>query len=130
MRVLACGGRDYRNSLYINTALDIIHAGSPITLLINGGAKGADTLSAYWAFKKGIERRTFVANWGNYGRAAGAMRNRLMLVEGKPELVVAFPGGVGTANMIEQAISAGIPLIRLDGETYAALKPSEGNEGA
>ena len=31
-----------------------------------------------------------------------------MLAEGKPDLVVAFPGGAGTANMIEQARAAGV----------------------
>ena len=30
--------------------------------------------------------------------------------EGKPDLVVAFPGGVGTADMISRAMKAGIKV--------------------
>jgi hypothetical protein len=36
-----------------------------------------------------------------------------MLMEGKPDLVVAFPGGRGTANMIEQARKAGVEVLEI-----------------
>jgi hypothetical protein len=45
----------------------------------------------------------FPANWKVYGRAAGPIRNMKMLLEGKPDLVVAFPGGIGTADMVKKA---------------------------
>ena len=43
------------------------------------------------------------AQWTKYGKSAGPIRNAEMLRFGKPQLVVAFPGGDGTENMIGQA---------------------------
>ncbi|MEM9912925.1 MAG: hypothetical protein AAF922_19365 [Pseudomonadota bacterium] len=45
------------------------------------------------------------------GRAAGPIRNKEMLDEGCPDLVVAFPGGRGTANMVKQAQAAGVEVL-------------------
>jgi hypothetical protein len=36
-----------------------------------------------------------------------------MLEEGKPDLVVAFPGGTGTANMVKQARAAGVEVLEV-----------------
>jgi hypothetical protein len=52
----------------------------------------------------------YVAQWKKHGRAAGPIRNQRMLDEGKPDLVVAFPGGRGTADMIRRAERAGVPV--------------------
>ncbi len=51
------------------------------------------------------------AKWETYGKAAGPIRNREMLLN-LPALVVAFPGGKGTADMVRQAERAGIPVRR------------------
>lgn len=59
---------------------------------------------------KGIPVRVFPADWETHGRAAGHIRNRQMLVEGKPDIVVAFAGGRGTQNMINQARKAGVTV--------------------
>jgi hypothetical protein len=53
---------------------------------------------------------TFFAAWHEHGRGAGPIRNRQMLEEGRPDLVVAFPGGHGTAGMIKLALKAGVPV--------------------
>jgi hypothetical protein len=107
MRVLACGGRDFRDYTMHDKALDLLHSRRPVTCLIHGGAAGADALSGAWAEERGIQVLVFYADWDKHGRAAGHLRNRRMLMEGHPELVVAFPGGRGTANMIENATKEG-----------------------
>lgn len=48
------------------------------------------------------------ADWNLYGKAAGAIRNTAMLDDHTPTLVVAFPDGKGTANMVRQAMARGI----------------------
>lgn len=48
-----------------------------------------------------------------YNVMAGFIRNKEMLVEGKPDLVIAFPGGNGTDNMIDLADKAGIKVIKV-----------------
>ncbi len=106
MRVLVCGGRDfYDYGLVYQTLKDI-----PITTIIEGGAKGADALANRYGVEENIDVVTFQAPWKLYGKRAGYIRNKQMLDEGKPELVVAFPGGKGTANMVELAKEARVPV--------------------
>jgi hypothetical protein len=67
-------------------------------------------MAGEWADVFGVPFRIFPANWKKHGRAAGPMRNQQMLDEGKPDLVIAFPGGSGTADMVRRAKAAGVPV--------------------
>src|ERR1700676_3700007 len=107
-RVLVCGGWDYADRAAGYASLDSLHAEHGFTVLIAGGARGADTLAAEWARDRGITADVYMAEWERLGRKAGPIRNQRMLTEGKPNLVVAFPGGHGTANMVAQARAAGL----------------------
>ncbi len=114
LRVLVCGGRNFADADKLYTELDRIHAQTPIACIIEGGAKGADYLAARWSAKKGLDHHArYPADWALHGKAAGPMRNQKMLDEGKPDLVVAFPGGRGTADMVQRAKKAGIKTIAL-----------------
>lgn len=107
MRVLVCGSRFSEvGGLRVRAALDTL----PITLLIQGGATGVDEAAKRWAQARGIPVMEFPANWTHQGKAAGPIRNAAMLKYGQPELVVAFPGGNGTANMVKLARAAGVPV--------------------
>lgn len=111
MRVVICGGRNLTNAAHIWTKLDRLHLEKPFTAIIQGGADGADYLANEWAkTKPGIKRYVSKADWDTHGKAAGPIRNARML-EWKPDLVVAFEGGSGTANMVRLARAAGIPVI-------------------
>jgi hypothetical protein len=114
MKVLACGGRDFDNRDKVYEYLDKLHSTQPVSELIEGGARGADSLAGEWADDRGVLRRIFEANWEKYRAAAGPIRNKQMLDEGKPNLVVAFPGGKGTANMMKQALEAGVDVQEID----------------
>ena len=94
-----------------NEALDAIHREKTITRLIHGAARGADSLAAAWARSRGIPALAFPADWKQDGKAAGFIRNARMLRDGRPELVVAFPGGNGTAHMVKLARSAGVTVL-------------------
>ena len=113
MRLLVCGGRDYSDHEALFDTLDNYHAVKPITVLIHGAARGADMLSQSWADQRAVETIQFPAKWNRDGKAAGPIRNKLMLTEGKPDFVLAFPGGRGTANMVKQAKAAGIAVREL-----------------
>jgi hypothetical protein len=108
MRVLITGGRDYADFWRLAKVLDGMHLEQPISCLIEGGATGADRLANGWAKRRGIPLETFTADWDLHGKAAGPIRNRRMLAEGKPDLVIAFPGGAGTADMVKQARKSGV----------------------
>lgn len=110
MKLLVCGGRDYDDWDTVCDELTWLMGDHPIDLIIHGAAKGADSLAEEFAKASGIASRPFPANWKKHGRRAGPIRNQQMLDEGKPDLVVAFPGGRGTADMIARAKAAGIEV--------------------
>ena len=113
MRVLVCGGRDYDNWKRINKTMSALDKESSISLIIQGGANGADWLAAKWAKHNRKPCAQFNAHWDTLGKAAGPMRNQWMLEFGQPELIVAFGGGRGTQNMVDSATNAGIKVIRV-----------------
>lgn len=113
MRVLVCGGRDYRDHDKVNAVLDKLHSEAGIFTVIQGGAKGADRLADIWAGMNNVLRVQFDADWENHGTFAGPMRNARMLAEGEPDLVIAFPGGRGTADMVKKARRAGVEVIEI-----------------
>ena len=110
MRVLITGGRNFAGRALMWSTLDRLHAEHHFTLLIHGDARGADRLAGEWARERGIEVLACPADWKRYGRGAGPKRNRQMLDE-RPDLVVAFPGGSGTRHMVLIAEDAGVKVI-------------------
>jgi len=114
MRVLVCGGRDFTDAKLLHNVLDAIHAKTPITCVIHGNAWGADTLAGSWAALNKVALDIFVADWNKHRKSAGTMRNQLMLTVGKPDLVIAFPGGKGTADMVQRAKRANV-VVQIEG---------------
>lgn len=112
MIVLVCGGRDFSDSEKVASVLGSL---SPRpTLLIHGGASGADELAQWWCdaiSSPPVPTKVFKADWGRWGKSAGPKRNQLMLESSAPDLVVAFPGGRGTADMVRRATLAKIPVL-------------------
>lgn len=112
MRVLVCGGRDFNRYSYIYHILGCVQdERGKFTCLMTGDASGADHWAESFAFMEGIRHIKFAADWIGYGRKAGPIRNQIMLEEGKPDLVVAFPGGRGTADMVRRATNAGVEVL-------------------
>ena len=111
LRVLVCGGRDFNDVMTLGSWLGGIHKGHGISLLIEGGARGADRMARLFAEWKKIPVKTYEADWGKSGKVAGPIRNQQMLDEGKPDLVVAFEGGNGTADMVRRARAAGVRVL-------------------
>lgn len=108
-RVLVCGGRDFVRWQCVKDTLDAIHAETPITAIVHGNARGADHLGGTWARTQMVQEIACPANWARDGKRAGPIRNQNMLGH-SPVLVVAFPGGRGTADMVKRARNAGIAV--------------------
>jgi hypothetical protein len=108
MKVLVCGGRNFNDSLTLGSWLGGIHKDHGITKIIHGGAKGADAMAHEFAKWAGIPVEVYKADWDKHGRSAGPKRNEKMLTEGNPDLVLAFEGGRGTADMATRAVEAGV----------------------
>lgn len=110
LRVLVCGSRTWTDETPIRRALALLAPGS---VVIHGGAQGADTIADRVARSLGLEVQVFPvssAEWRKMGPRAGPLRNARMLREGQPDWVYAFSLGTrGTRDMVAQAQAAGIP---------------------
>lgn len=108
MKVIVCGGRNYNNKDYVFAALDDFHVKNPISTVVHGAANGADTLAEFLAKRRNIPSIAYPAEWNKYNKAAGFIRNTKMIHEENPEMVLAFPGGNGTAHMCRLAKENGL----------------------
>lgn len=110
MKVLVCGGRDFGDAGVVFRKLGEVGA----TMVMHGAcATGADVYADRWALEHGVYCVRFPADWERHGRSAGPRRNQRMLEEGRPDLVLAFEGGRGTADMVNRAKRAGVPVIEV-----------------
>ena len=84
-------------------------------VIIEGDARGADRMAGEIAKELKIPLEVYPADWNQYGKAAGPIRNTQMLKEGKPDKVLAFHDDIdsskGTAHMVKIALKAGIPVL-------------------
>ena len=107
MKLAIVGSRDFNDyelmSEYIRSRFNL----SEVDAVVSGGAKGADSLAAKFAQEHDIELIVKKAEWDKYGRAAGPMRNKLIIQEA--DAVVAFPSAQskGTLNSINLARKLG-----------------------
>jgi len=115
--IVAGGGRDLLwLPAQIATVLLARTSGQLVHGLLHGGARGADRAIGRAAFQLGWSVEVLPADWRRHGRAAGPIRNRelLELAISRAEalssaaapvsvLVVAFPGGAGTASLVRDA---------------------------
>lgn len=107
MRVLVCGGRDFFDRKRIYQALRELRP----SVIINGGSTGADAISSSFAQAFDVPLEVYPAEWKAFGRRAGPIRNRYMLRESRPDVVLAFPGHRGTRHMVKISVRAGVHVI-------------------
>ena len=110
MRVLFCGDRNWKNPIPIRLKLVDL---PPTTTVVNGGARGADTIAKEEAERLEMKVETYGAEWEKFGRSAGPRRNQIMLDTGI-DLVVAFHANLtisrGTLDCIRRARRMGIEV--------------------
>lgn len=111
MRILVCGHREFDDWNLLCSTLEPY--ASSDNIIIEGEAKGADFLARVWAKWQCMSYEPYPADWKTYGKAAGPIRNKQMLVEGKPDLVIAFlaKGSIGTKDMIKQSKEAKVEVV-------------------
>lgn len=118
-RYLICGGREFNDALMMHRALRNLILRPEDAIVVHGDARGADRMAAEWAKANGAKVEAYPiprAAWEAMGRAAGPIHNRMMLEGGKPDVVIAFPGGKGTADMVRRVADRrrendGLPIL-------------------
>ena len=111
MKVLITGGRKNANLDLALDSIALLHDEVDIDYIVHGDAAGYDTLADNVANELGIDRFKVPANWVKYSKGAGSVRNKTMLDTFPIDIVLAFPGRNGTADMVKQAIKRGITVI-------------------
>jgi homoserine dehydrogenase len=116
IKVLVCGDRHWKDQIFIDKVLDVMK--DQIGTIIEGEANGADKMGRVWAEKNDKRVEPYPANWEKFGKAAGPIRNKQMLDEGKPDMVIAFHDDLensrGTKNMVEQSRKRGITVVTVN----------------
>jgi hypothetical protein len=113
MKILMCGDRNYTDENKVRDVFKALLIAYDNFEIVQGGAAGADFLSNKVAKEMNISVKEYKAEWSKYGRAAGPLRNELMLNDNQDiQLVVAFHKNIanskGTKNMVDKAINKGI----------------------
>ena len=99
MEVIVTGGREFDDREMVDKNLSALKP----TLVIEGGARGADRLARDWAKKNSVPFVTVDAEWSKLGLGAGHARNKKMIEMFPNAVLLAFPGNKGTANCVKQA---------------------------
>jgi YspA, cpYpsA-related SLOG family len=116
MRVLICGSRNWTDHRMIEAILSglLMTNDDDELVVIEGHARGADQVAHHWAERnQGVELMCYPADWETHGKSAGPVRNRLMLKDAQPTLVLGFTDdalapGSGTYDMLTIASNAGV----------------------
>jgi len=74
MRLAIIGSRSFNDTKLLNETLRPYK--DQITLIVSGGAKGADQLGEYWARLHKIETLIFLPDWEKHGKKAALLRNK------------------------------------------------------
>ncbi len=136
MKIIVCGGHAFgrvasgptsaqfkpkierasHERAFLSLALDDLHRTYKFTEVHVGREDGVDRLAWQWAVRLGLGVVRYEAQWDRMGVNAGYDRNTRMLEGGKPDLVVVFPGGPVTADMVSKAQSGAIKVLQVDEE--------------
>jgi len=111
MRLLVTGGRHLDDVALIHRALSLIHAQSPLSVLIHGGHAFLGVAVEGWARDMRLHVLRYPANWRTFGKRAEAIRNDFMLTDSRPDLVLAFDGGNDTRALVMGALGRGLPVL-------------------
>jgi len=103
MKLAVVGSRNFNDYPLMKKYLDKIHSIEPITLIVSGGALGADTYAECWAEDNKVNRKIFKPEWNKYGKKAGFLRN-VTIIENSNKVIAFWDGkSRGTKHSIDLA---------------------------
>lgn len=112
-RVIIAGTRYFNDYELLRTSCNNLLSVKQRThtvVIISGTARGADQMGERYARERGYEIRQFPADWEQYGKSAGHIRNAKMA--DNADALIAFWDGEskGTKNMIDNARRKGLAV--------------------
>jgi hypothetical protein len=127
MRLIVCGRRSFTDFELVRRELSHLNRQRPISVLIHGWVGPAAPVVEHWARENDISIVRYPPNWELHGKDAEVRRNEFMLSDSRPGLVVAFPGGPDTSDLVHRALNKGVAVLvvpgPLVGESHGAKTP-------
>ena len=108
MKLAIVGSRDFTDYKRLSRIIDRVR--TQITLIVSGGARGADTLAVRYAKEKAIPYLVLPANWDEYGKQAGILRNQTIVDNADAMVAFLAPESKGTKDSIKRAQIKRIPV--------------------
>nr|WP_314074728.1 SLOG family protein [uncultured Roseococcus sp.] len=119
LRIIVCGDHRRKNHGAVFEALNLLRRERGVAAVLHGEQPGVAGLAAEWAKQSEIPTELFAAHWQEFQSKAPARRNASMIRYGRPDLLVAFPGGGNTIDLIVRAWRRGLPIWLPEGHAYA-----------
>jgi hypothetical protein len=113
MRIIVSGGRSHCDLELVQRELTKLHLRMPIDVVIHGCCGARAGAIEHWARLQGLGVVRYPPNWERFGHRGEILRNSFMLKDSRPDLVVAFPGGHGTADLVQRARNAGVMVLEI-----------------
>ena len=115
MKVLISGSRKLTNYETVKQAIEELETreGQKITMLLHGGAKGADTLAEKWAQKNGIKTQVLKPDYEKHHPKSAPIIRNIELVKLADKTLALYSGSErtgGTGFTAMETEKAGKPL--------------------
>jgi predicted Rossmann fold nucleotide-binding protein DprA/Smf involved in DNA uptake len=108
MKTIIAGGRTITDYSLVLSAIG--ESNFTITEIVSGMAPGVDTLAVQYAEENNLPLAEFHADWNQYKKAAGPIRNREMANYADALIAIWDGESRGTKNMIEEATKRGLQV--------------------
>jgi hypothetical protein len=116
MKILVGGSREFTDRARVFEVMEDVffqveRMGARSVTIISGTARGSDKLGEKFAEHRGLRLERYPADWDQYGKSAGIIRNKQMAM--KADIAVLFWDGEssGTKNMMEEMWAQRKPVV-------------------
>lgn len=109
MRLLICGGRHFDDAALIDSELSLLHASTPISVIIHGGVPAIGAPAEAWARRNTVHIIRYPANFSQ-GKSGDSVRDKFMLDDSRPDAAFIFQGGRRTSELLARAHANGIEI--------------------
>jgi hypothetical protein len=127
MIIVCCGDRNWTDEDEIRKFLKCLLVEFPANgiTLVHGNCRGADVIAGKIGHELGFTVIPVDAKWNEYRKAAGPIRNRLMIKKYNPDIVVGFHNDYerskGTKDMLTRAKKANIYTILITSDKVITI---------
>lgn len=110
-KLLIAGGRNFTDLKRMSKVATNLLGNRRSVEVVSGTAGGADRLGEAYAYSRGFSVKRFPADWEQYGKSGGMVRNAEMAKYCDAALIFWDGKSKGTSNMIDNMKKIGKPFV-------------------